>query len=168
MQLSGFVTLCEGYLGVKPSIDLWVRFFSLKQQGQRAGEISECGAAVISRWSGADCPKMPLEDSAKKWQNSFFYVRNLGADRIKLLPFVDASPRTKQNRGYYPKHPLQEVLNLCERVSVMKEREGLTGTDLITAFIVRRVLLQQRNHLIGQMTGLQDPNRVANLWLAVD
>ena len=30
MQLSGFVTLCEGYLGVEPSIDLWVRFFSLK------------------------------------------------------------------------------------------------------------------------------------------
>nr|XP_040245999.1 uncharacterized protein LOC120964969 [Aegilops tauschii subsp. strangulata] len=43
----------------------------------------------------------------------------------------------------------------------MKAREKLTGTDLITAFIVRRVLpLQQRIHLIGQMTGLQDPNRM--------
>ena len=42
------------------------------------------------------------------------------------------------------------MLNLCKRVSVMKEREGLTGTDLITAFIVRRVMpLQQRSHLIG-------------------
>ena len=29
-QLSGFVTLCEGYLGVEPMIDLWTRFFSLK------------------------------------------------------------------------------------------------------------------------------------------
>ena len=83
---------------------------------------------------------MPLEDSAKKWQNSFFYARNLGADRINLPPFVNSPPREKQNWGYYPKHPSQEVLNLCERVSVMKEREGLTGTDLITAFIVRRVL----------------------------
>src|SRR3990170_2671020 len=25
LQLSGFVTLCEGYLGVEPSVDLWVR-----------------------------------------------------------------------------------------------------------------------------------------------
>ena len=33
VQLSGFVTLCEGYLGVEPMIDLWARFFSLKQQG---------------------------------------------------------------------------------------------------------------------------------------
>ena len=31
VQLSGFVTLCEGYLGVEPTIDLWARFFSLKQ-----------------------------------------------------------------------------------------------------------------------------------------
>ena len=61
------------------------------------------------------------------------------------------------------------MLNLCERVSVMKEWEGLTGTDLITAFIVRRVLLlQQRSHLISQMTGLQDPNCMANLRLGAD
>ena len=112
---------------------------------------------------------MPLEDSAKKWQNSFFYVRNLGEDRINLPPFINSPPWGKQNWGYYPKHPSQEVLNLCERVSVMKEREKLTGTDLITAFIVRRVLpLQQRSHLIGQMTGLQDPNRMANTRLAAD
>ena len=61
------------------------------------------------------------------------------------------------------------MLNLCERVLVMKEWEGLTGIDLITAFIVRRVLpLQQRSHLIGQMTVLQDPNRMANTWLAAN
>ena len=89
VQLSGFVTVCEGYLGVEPSIDLWVRFFSLKQQGPKAGEMSECGATVISKRSGADCPKMPLEDSTKKWQNSFFCVCNHGADRINLSPFVD-------------------------------------------------------------------------------
>ena len=40
---------------------------------------------------------MPLEDSAKKWQNSFFYVRNLGADRINLPPFVNFPPKEKKN-----------------------------------------------------------------------
>ena len=117
--------------------------------------MSNYGAAVISKRSGADCPKMPLEDSAKKWQNSFFYVRNLGEDRINLPPFINSPQWGHQNWGYYPKHSSQEVLNLCERVSVMKQRERLTGTDLITAFIVRLVLpLQQRSHLIGQMPGL--------------
>ena len=66
-QLSGFVTLCEGYLGVEPTIDLWARFFSLKQQGPSAGEFADYGATVISKRSRADFPKIPLEDSTKKW-----------------------------------------------------------------------------------------------------
>ena len=32
VQLFGFVTLCEGYLGVEPTIDLWARFFSLQKK----------------------------------------------------------------------------------------------------------------------------------------
>ena len=49
------------------------------------------------------------------------------------------------------------------------KHQGLTGIDLITAFIVRRVLrLQQRSHPIGEMTGLQDPNRMAKARLAAD
>ena len=60
VQLSGFVTLCEGYLGVEPTIDLWARFFSLKQQGPSAGEFADCGTAVISKRPGADFPKIPL------------------------------------------------------------------------------------------------------------
>ena len=52
---------------------------------------------MITKRSGADCPKMPLEDSVKKWQNSFFYVRNHGVDHINLPPFIIAPPRVKTN-----------------------------------------------------------------------
>jgi hypothetical protein len=163
LQLSGFVTLCEGYLGVEPSIDLWACFFFLKQQGPEPGVMSACGAAVISARPRGACPKMPLEDSAKKWQNSFFYVRNLGADHINLPPFADVTPQAKTNWSHCPKNPAQEVLNMCSRVVAMTAREGLTGTDLIAAFIARRVLpLQRRAHIIGQMTSLQDPTRMSS------
>ena len=61
------------------------------------------------------------------------------------------------------------MLNLGKRVLVMKEQEGLTGTDLITTFIIRPVLpLRRHSHLIGQMAGLQDPNHMANTWLAAN
>ena len=110
MQLSGFVTLCEGYLGVEPTIDLWARFFSLKKQGPSAREFADCGAAVILKWSGAEFPKIPLEDSAKKWQNFFFYVRNHGADHINLPPFAMAPPRAKSNWGYSPRRLSQEIV----------------------------------------------------------
>ena len=112
----------------------------MKQQGPSAREIADCVAAVISKWSGADFSKISQEDSAKKWQNSFFYVRNLGADRINLPAFSIAPPRAKTNWGYLPRRPSQEIVNLCERVTVMRTQEGLTGTDLLAAFITRRVL----------------------------
>ena len=47
------------------------------------------------------------------------------------------------------------MLNLSSRVTEMMTRKELTRTDLIAAFIARRVLpLQCRTHIIGQMTGL--------------
>ena len=112
----------------------------MKQQGPSTGQFADCGAAVISKWSGADFPKIPLEDSAKKWQNSFLYVRNHGADHINLPPFAIAPPWAKTNWGYSLRRPSQEIINLCERVTVMRTQEGLTGTDLLVAFITRRVL----------------------------
>ena len=66
------------------------------------------------------------------------------------------------NWGYYPRNPSQWV-------AVMKTREGLTGNDLIAAFILRRVLLLQLHTcLIGEMAGLQDPNRMGAARLSED
>ena len=141
----------------------------MKQQGPSAGEFADCGAAVISKRWGEDFPKIPQEDSSKKWQNSFFYVRNHGADRIILPAFAITPSRAKMNRGYLPRRPSQEIVNLCERVTVMRTQEGLTGTDLLAAFIMRRVLpLQGRSCLIGEMVGLQDPNRMGSTWLSAE
>lgn len=44
-------------------------------------------------------PNMPIEVSDKKWQNTFFYVRNIGgrADAINLPPFFNEQPLAKKN-----------------------------------------------------------------------
>ena len=77
--------------------------------------------------------------------------------------------RAKTNWGYSPRRPSQEIVNLCERVTVMRTQEGLTGTDLLAAFITRRVLpLQRRSCLIGEMIGLQDPNRMGSTRLSAE
>ena len=44
---------------------------------------------------------------------------------------------------------------------VLTQSEGLTGADLLAAFVPRRVLpLQSRPHLIYQMSGQLDPSRM--------
>ena len=43
----------------------------------------------------------------------------------------------------------------------MTQSEGLSGPDLLAAFVTRRVLpLQSRPHLICQMSGQLDPSRM--------
>ena len=47
------------------------------------------------------------------------------------------------------------------RLRVMIQSEGLTGPDLLAAFVTRRVLpLQSRPHLIYQMSGQLDLSRM--------
>ena len=156
LQVAGFVTLCEGYLGLLPTVDLWGKMFFLKQQGATAGAMSDCGAGVVTGWVNGPFPKLPLEDSAKKWQTTFFYVRNANpaVDVINLPAFYNASPLEKPNWGYCPKKPsktdagTKEMEKICNRVAELL-REGLKPADLIAAFIARRVLpLLRRAHRI--------------------
>ena len=67
--LSAFVTLCEGYLGVLPTLELWGEFFFSKLGTQAAGMPAQCGAFIAVRRTGADnhFPSIALLKSVKMW-----------------------------------------------------------------------------------------------------
>jgi hypothetical protein len=94
--LSAFVTLCEGYLGILPNLGLRGRFFYLKLGTRAKGEPAQCGAcvAVPHSGSGTRFPSIALLESAKLWQKSYFYVRNLHLTRdyINLPSFLAGPP----------------------------------------------------------------------------
>ena len=50
------------------------------------------------------------------------------------------SHRRGSNWGYSHRRLSYEIVNLCEWVTVMRMQEGLTGTDLLAAFIMHQVL----------------------------
>ena len=99
--LSAFVTFCEGYLGVLPTLDLWGRFFYLKLGTQAKGEPAQCGAYVAVRHTGFGTrfPAITLLESVKLWQKSYFYVRNLDPTRdfINLPDFMIGLPAEPWN-----------------------------------------------------------------------
>ena len=86
--LSAFVTACEGYLGVLPTLELWGEFFQSKLGTRMQGVPAQTGAFIASRRSVADnpFPVITLIQSVKKWQKSYFYVRNVApwGDYINL------------------------------------------------------------------------------------
>ena len=164
--LSAFVTLCEGYLGVLPTLELWGEFFQSKLGTRMRGVPAQTGAFIASRRSVADnpFPVIPLIQSVKKWQKSYFYVRNIAprGDYINLPAYVASPPAGRLPQWSFRAVTLTPAGSAAvARVRVMTQSEGLTGPDLLAAFVTRRVLpLQSRPHLICQMSGQLDPSRM--------
>ena len=136
VQLSCFVTLCEAYLGLWPCMEIFKMFFYLRAQ-TTAGQQRDCGS-VSMYTKNTPLPKIHLPDSIKKWQRSYFYVRNLtDADRIGLPAFSNSLPASK---SWSRKTAVDEELQrtLFDRLKVLVEN-GLTSRDLTMAWLSRQI-----------------------------
>jgi hypothetical protein len=180
MILSAFAAFCEGFAGVEPFAQAWAKYFQLcKQviqetrskddppetaQEKKDRPMTQCGAATIMSRKGSDFPKIELLESCKKWQKSFFYVKNTtDVDLLNLPPFVDEPPTAMKNWTYNPKTTVGPV-NALHRVKGELRDAGLTPQDIVACFISRRVSpLQHRSHKICQMSGPMDPTRHSHM-----
>jgi hypothetical protein len=111
-------------------------------------------------WKGSDFPKIELLESYKKWQKSFFYMKNtIDVDLLNLLPYVDEPPNGMKNWTYNPKNTVGPV-NALHRDKGELRDAGLTPQDIVACFISRHISpLQRRSHKILQMSGAMDPTR---------
>jgi hypothetical protein len=69
----GFVTLCEGYLGIYPRGDLFRLYFNIRLNRDANGDLRNCGSVSFVPRSGKSYPYIKPHDSAKGWRRSFFY-----------------------------------------------------------------------------------------------
>ena len=94
--LAVFATLCEGFLGILPTIKLWGEFFQSKLGTHVAGVPAQCGAFVAMRRSVDDnpFPTIALIKSVKMWQQSYFYVKNIAleGDWVNLPAYEASTP----------------------------------------------------------------------------
>jgi hypothetical protein len=129
-------------------------------QEKKDRPMTQCGAATIMSQKGFDFPKIELLESCKKWQKSFFYVKNtMDADLLNLPPYVDEPPFEMKNWTYNPKNTVGPV-NALHRVKGELQDAGQTPQDIVACFISWCVSpLQCRSHKICQMSGAMDPTR---------
>jgi hypothetical protein len=177
MILSAFAAFCEGFAGIEAFTQAWAKYFQLRKQviqepprskddppetaqEKKDRPMTQCGVATIMSHKGSDFPKVELLESCKKWQKSFFYVKNTtDVDLLNLPPFVDEPPLAMKNWTYNPKTTVMPV-NTLHRVKGELRDAGLTPQDLVACFISRCVSpLQRRSHKICQMSGPMDPTR---------
>src|SRR3954469_22736978 len=100
----------------------------------------------------------------------FFYVSNPpGDDRDLLnLPEFSLPPPTQHHWSEKPGETDTDVDRQMARIGELME-QGLTATDLVAAWLTRRVLpLQQRCHRICDVSGRRDPSRISTFQMDLD
>jgi hypothetical protein len=174
MTLSALAAFYEGYTGIEPFIQGWSKYFQLRKQSaqeprdknappktakeKKEWPMTQCGAATMMSQKGSDFPKIELLEFCKKWQKTFFYVKNtMAEDLINLPEYIDVPPTEMKNWTYNPRSLVGTIIDLPQVMGELTN-SGLTLEDIIACFISRRVSpLQWRMHKICQMNEVMDP-----------
>ena len=138
------------------------------------GVPAQSGAFIAMRRPAADnpFPVIMLIQSVKLWQKSYFYVKNVApqGDYVNLPAYIAGLPAGRRPQWSYRAVTLTPAgAAAVAELRVMIQSEGLSGPDLLAAFVTRRVLaLQSRPHLICQMSGQLDPSRMCTKYMPHD
>src|SRR3954467_3298252 len=94
LVLSNYVALCEGYLGIRPRLDLFIYFVIVKREaGATKDELRNCETINLKIRPGRRFPDIVGHESCKNWQQTYFYGPDIPlAGREATYPdFVDGA-----------------------------------------------------------------------------
>jgi hypothetical protein len=122
MTLAAFAALCEAYLGIWPSIELFRQLIYFKTQTADT-ILVVCGTASFYARKTTNFPALKGKESCKKWQRSFFYVRNLkeGADYINLPPFDASGPGERESWSAPLPRPSPDVTKMLQWITALQK-----------------------------------------------
>src|SRR3954471_15891516 len=168
LVLSNFATLCEGYLGIRPRLDLFVYFFTIKREaGHSREELRNCGTISFKIRPGRRFSDIVGHESCKSWQRTYFYGPDipLAGREVTYPDFADgasAEVSTWRSQASLPSD--LDASRAIRRIEWFVET-GLTGLDLAMSWFIRRIQpLQHRAKFMHEYTG----DRRDTLRISVD
>jgi hypothetical protein len=89
VSVVGYAALCEGFLEVRPRVDLFQLFFSVRANYEDDGFLWTCGTICFLLQRSKEYPFITPLDSAIGWKGSWFYMADKPApsQARDLLPF---------------------------------------------------------------------------------
>ena len=167
--LSSFVAVCEGYLGVPPSIDLFQYYFTVKRESIRksigGGALATCGSMGFKPRTDRDFPHIQGHESVKGWQAKFFYHKNVGNPSLPAFTPGAATPLPSWQLKITVA-PSDAIRQQTRRI----EKLDLNGADTVLCWFTRRIQpLQQRSKLLCESSGKTDDDlRISRFPLPAD
>jgi hypothetical protein len=110
--MSGFAALCEGYLGVSPSLELFRYYYSMKRVTlYSGGPLQNCGNITFKIHTCRTFPDIAGHESVKGWTGSYFYCKDIPKedDDISWPAFIDGPATLVPNRSMPAPHPLSPL-----------------------------------------------------------
>jgi hypothetical protein len=169
MMLAAFVALCEAYLGIWPNFKLFRQLIYFKTQTANSIPVV-CGAASFYACKSADFPGLKGKESCKKWQCSFFYVKNLkkGVDYITMPPFDASRSSERDSWSASLPRPAPDMVKILQRITALQKEGNLKPSDLLLAFLDARVSpLQRCSHKMCFLGSARDPTHHSSRVLTV-
>src|SRR5215216_801303 len=142
LVLSNFVALCEGYLGIRPRLDLFVYFFTVKREaGHSKEELRNCGTISFKIRPGRRFPDIVSHESCKNWQQTYLYGPDipLAGRQVTYPDFVDGAAAEAPSWRSQASLPSDlDASRAIRRIEWLVEM-GLTGLDLAMCWFIRRI-----------------------------
>src|SRR3954462_4297793 len=156
LVLSNFAALCEGYLGIRPRLDLFVYFFTVKREaGHSKEERRNCGTISFKIRPGRRFPDIVGHESYKNWQRTYFYGPDipLAGREVTYPDFADgAAAEVSTWRSHASLPSYLDASRAIRRIEWFLET-GLTGLDLAMCWFIRRIQpLQHRAKFMHEYT----------------
>jgi hypothetical protein len=137
LHIAAFVTLCEGYLGIDPELDLWKYFFHVWRLQDPEAELTISGGAVIHVKAGHGVDpylKIPMPRSMNGWRKKWFYLKN---DAPSPLPvFTDGCPIPLPSWGEGVASKDLGMLQPFRENLQQLWQDGLTRVHLLQTFFI--------------------------------
>ena len=123
--------------------------------------IQMCRGLGIQMRNKSTFPAMILPESVRGWQSTWFYFKDepTPGQSIGLPPYSTGRVEKPSSLRVTPEEK-EEVAMLVERV-VQLVRDGMTGMDLLEAFLSRCIQpLQACDHPMWLYSGIEDSTRI--------
>ena len=108
LHISGFVALCELFLGCEAHFELWRKFFCLipRHQGDSVLEVS---GAEVWRIAGSVYLVGTPKEASQEWSSEWFYIEDVPLpDLVRCgLPEFSSAPLMKR-LNWRPRSPKEE------------------------------------------------------------
>jgi hypothetical protein len=173
-QAATFVAVCEGFLGIPVTWDLWVHLFRTELHTLATGEtrVRPAGRAGGLTFALRDLhrelyPPCTMTSNSE-WERGWFYLRN---DGTGLLPNTGKVLKEKSNawrHGVSPSSCQQRLESLTDALWSLADT-GLGAASVLANLHHRRIApLMERAHHIYEMSDAADPTALARSRLLHD